>query len=289
MRFEFMRAEKAYPVAFMCKRIEVSRSGFYAWCRRPSPARARRDEQLDVQVAAIHAESGGTYGSPRVQREMKARGEAVSKKRVARIMREKGLTGEAPRPFRRTTDSAHKLPVAANLLGRRFVTDAPDRVWVSDISYVRTWEGWLYLAVVLDLFSRRVVGWAIADHMRTELVLEALTMAIGQRRPPPGLVHHSDRGSQYASREHRRMLERHGMIASMSRKGDCWDNAVAESFFGTLKTELVHRQAIPTKARGRSVINEYIGCFYNSRRRHSTLDYVSPMEYESTFNRKKAA
>lgn len=282
MRFVFIEAEKArFPVAFMCRKLEVSRSGFYAWCRRPPSERARRDQQLAVKISAAHAENRGVYGRPRITQELKAQGEAVSEKRVGRLMREQGLSGQRPRRFRRTTDSKHDLPVAPNLLERKFNPECANQVWAADISYVRTWEGWLYLAVVLDLFSRRVVGWAIADHMRTELVSDALTMALDHRQPGPGVIHHSDRGSQYASNDYQALVAKKEMVCSMSRKGDCWDNSVVESFFGTLKDELIYRGVWPTRSRARAAINEYIACFYNSRRRNSASGDVSPMEYET--------
>ena len=258
----------------------VSTSGFYRWSKRHEPARARRDRQLGTTIRALHAASGGTYGSPRILRELAAAGEAVGRKRVARLMRENGIVGQTPRRFRRTTDSKHDLPIAENVVARNFNPEAPNRVWAADITYVRTWAGWLYLAVVIDLFSRRVVGWAIADHMRTDLVLSALTMAFDTRKPEAGLVHHSDRGSQYASHAHRRALDERHAICSMSRKGNCWDNAVVESFFGTLKQELLYRRAWPTKQTTIEAIGEYIERFYNTRRRHSSLGYVSPLEYE---------
>jgi putative transposase len=227
MRFSFILVQKAfYPVTMLCRVLMVSCSGLYAWRLRGESKHARRDRELGLKISAIHSESRGTYGSPRVYDELKVAKEKLSKKRVARIMREQGVSGKPPKRFQRTTDSAHKLPIADNLLQRNFIVDAPDKVWVSDITYVRTWEGWLYVAIVLDLFSRRVVGWAVADHMRTELVLDALNMAATIRRPAPGLIHHSDRGSQYASDAYRRRLADRRMLCSMSRKGDCWDNGV---------------------------------------------------------------
>jgi len=281
MRFEFIEAEKAmFPIRLMCRVLRVTASGFYAWRTRPESKRAIRDRQLTVKVRAFHAASRGTYGSPRILEDLQEDGEKVSRKRVARLMRENELTGQMPRRFRRTTDSKHDLPVAENVLQRDFNPEAPNRVWAADISYVRTWEGWLYLAVVLDLFSRRVVGWAVADHMRTELVRDALTMAINHRRPEGGVIHHSDRGSQYASHEYQALLAQEAMICSMSRKGDCWDNSVAESFFGTIKEDLIHRHPWPTKRKAIEAINEYIACFYNSQRRHKYLDNISPVEYE---------
>jgi len=282
MKFSAIDQQKTeFGVAWMCQRLRVSRSGFYAWQQRRESPHEQKDRRLAVEIAAIHREHRCTYGSPRVWDKLHKRGEAVSKKRVARIMREQGLSAKVPKRFCRTTDSTHDLPVAENLLGREFTAAAPNRVWVSDITYVRTWEGWIYLAAVLDLFSRRVVGWAIADHMRTELVLEALRMAIAQRRPAPGLVHHSDRGSQYASKDYQDELDANGLLCSMSRKGDCWDNAVAESFFATYKRDLIDRQSWPTKRRAIAATHEYIACFYNSKRDHSTLGNVSPLEYEA--------
>jgi putative transposase len=276
-----MSAEKAWPVAWMCRQLDVSRSGYYAWLERRPSARARRDQQLSVKVAAVHTASRGTYGSPSIRNELVEDGEKVGKKRVARLMRDQGLSGNPLKKYKRTTDSAHSLPVAKNLVKRHFEAERPNQLWVADISYVWTWDGFLYLAIIIDMFSRRVVGWAIADHMRTELALEALEMAVRDRQPPAGLMHHSDRGSQYASHEYQKALKTHGMICSMSRKGDCWDNAVAESFFATLKRELIYRQSWPTKARAIAAIIEYITCFYNSWRRHKALAGKSPMKYEA--------
>lgn len=281
MKFRFVNAWTGhFPVAWMCRRLGISTSGYYASLKRSEPEHARRDRQLAVKIRALHEASNGVYGSPRIFRDLKAEGERVGRKRVARVMRENGLSGELPKRSRRTTDSNHKLPVAENLVARDFNPTTPNKTWATDITYVRTWEGWLYVAVVLDLFSRRVVGWAAADHMRTELVLDALRMALRERQPGPGIVYHSDRGSQYASDESQKLLETNGMICSMSRKGDCWDNAVVESFFATLKKELIYRHSWPTRARAIKAIGEYLDRFYNSRRRHSSLGYVSPMEYE---------
>ena len=237
-----------------------------------------------MKVRAFHAASRGTYGCPRIYRDLKEDGERVSRKRIARVMRENGLSGSPMRKFRRTTNSDHGRPVAKNVVGRDFSPSAPNRVWASDISYVRTWQGWLYVAVVIDLYSRRVVGWAVADHMRVELTLDALTMAIKARHASPGLVHHSDRGSQYASAAYQQTLDHHGITFSMSRRGDCWDNAVVESFFATLKKELIHRSAWPSRRMAADAIGDYIESFYNSRRRHSTLGYVSPIAFELASN-----
>lgn len=281
MRFAFIDAEKAhFPVSFMCRKLQVSRQGYYAWRRREPSEHEKRDKQLSIAISAIHTEFKGVYGSPRITDELKDHGEHVSRKRVARLMREQDLTGELPKRFRRTTDSEHDLPVAPNLVDRRFDVERPDLVWVGDITYIRTWEGWMYLAVVIDLFSRRVIGWAAADHMRTELATEALTKAVDLRGQPLDVIHHSDRGSQYASEAYQALLDKYGMRCSMSRKADCWDNAVAESFFKTIKNELIHRRPWPTRAAARMAIAEYIDGFYNCRRRHSTLGSMSPLEYE---------
>ena len=290
MRFSFILAEKArHAVSQMCRVLRVGRSGFYAWCERPVAERKQRDAELANKIRVLHAESKGTYGTPRIKRDLAEAGVAVGRKRVARLMRDQGIAGRHKRRFRKTTDSAHALPVAKNLLARDFSPAAPNQVWAADITYVRTWEGWSYLAVVMDLYSRRIVGWALADNMRTDLVLEALRRGIAVRRPGPGLVHHSDRGSQYASELYRTDLAQHGIVQSMSRKGNCWDNAVVESFFSTLKEELIYRHTWPTRSRVREAITEYIDGFYNRRRRHSTLGQVSPINYELADRRAKAA
>ncbi|MBK6917963.1 MAG: IS3 family transposase [Deltaproteobacteria bacterium] len=289
VRFEFIQAERAnFPVAMMCRLLEVSRSGFYASRRRPPSARSAETVRLEVAIAVAHSTSRKTYGSPRVHAEVRAAGWAVGRKRVAAIMRRKGLVGRARRRFRRTTEVDPNLAIAPNILDREFRMSAPNQTWATDITYVRTWEGWLYLAVVIDLFSRRVVGWAVADHIRTELCLDALSMAIGRRLPDAGLVHHSDRGCQYASDDYRRILRRHGLTCSMSRKGNCWDNAVAESFFSGLKTELIYRHAYRTRADAAKAITEWIEVFYNRHRRHSTLGMLSPADFED-FHRRNAA
>ena len=284
MRFSFIHAEKAHhSIRSLCRNLEVSPSGYYAWARRSPSNRDKEDEVLSTHLRAIHKASRGTYGSPRLHRALRRQGITPSRKRVVRLMRQAGLRGLTPKRWRTTTDSDHGMTVAPNRLERDFTASRPDEVWVADITYVRTWQGWLYLAVVLDLYSRRVVGWAAADHMRTELVTEALKKAIRRRRPSPGLVHHSDRGSQYASLEYQGLLEHHGMLASMSRRGDCYDNAVAESFFGTLKTELVDRQPWPTRASAVEALRGYIDVFYDAQRLHSTLDYRTPAEVERDF------
>ena len=266
----------------------VSRSGFYAWRKRGVSERVREDERIKSRIILIHRASRQTYGSPRIFEELKVEGFRVGRKRIARLMQELRITARIPRRFRKTTDSKHNLPVAENVLSRNFDVEGPNQVWVTDISYVWTWEGWLYLAVILDLFSRRAVGWSMAGHLRTELVLEALHMALGQRFPNNELLHHSDRGSQYASSAYRKVLQTHGITCSMSRKGDCWDNAVAESFFATLKTDLIHRRSWPTRREARTAIHEYIAVFYNKQRRHSYLGYLSPVEFEKMAEEKDA-
>lgn len=281
MKFAFIAAKKAdFPVAWMCCRVGVSTSGFYRWLRAEEPERAKRHRRLGPVVRALHAEHNGVYGSPRMCHALKAVGEDIGRAQTATIMRENGLVGCAPRAFRRTTDSNHDLPIAPNLVARDFNPPAKNQVWVGDITYIRTRAGWLYLAVVIDLFSRRVVGWALADHMRTELVLSALFMAIDERQPGPGLVFHSDRGSQYASADYRAALEARGAVPSMSREGNCWDNAVAESFFGSLKQELLYRFTWDNHKATIEAVDDYIGRFYNTRRLHSFIGYSSPLQYE---------
>ena len=284
MKFAFIAAEKASaPVAVLCKVLDVSRSGFYAWDERGRSTRASEDAKLTVHVLAAFNTGRGAYGSPRVHDELKAAGIAVSRKRVARIMRDLGLEGRRKRRFKATTDSKHTMPVAENILDRKFEVDAPDVAWVTDITYVWTAEGWLYLAAILDLFSRRVVGLAMSERIDRALVLEALRNAVGRRLPNAGLMHHSDRGSQYASGDYQAALDELGVVCSMSRKGNCWDNAVAESFFATLKTECVYTRRFATRAEAREAIFEFIEVFYNGTRRHSTLGYLSPMEFEMKF------
>jgi transposase InsO family protein len=281
VRFRFIDAEKAaYPVVFLCHVLNVSPSGYYAWRRRPEPARVRSDAQLAVEIAAEHKRSRGIYGSPRVHLELRARGVCVGRKRVERLMRKNGIKGREKRRFRRTTDSKHGQPIAPNILARNFGPKRPNEAWAGDVTYVATGEGWLYLAVLLDLFSRRVVGWAISDTNDRGLALEALNQALRLRHPRRGLVHHSDRGSPYASDEYRAALAAAGVVASMSRTGDCWDNAVAESFFATLRAELLDHERYDTRADATTSIGDYIEGFYNPQRRHSHAGYVSPIEFE---------
>lgn len=281
MRFRFIEAEKAtYPIALMCRLLRVSRAGFYAWRRRPESDRARADRRLLVEIRAAHKASRRTYGSPRVHRDLRAQGLGIGRHRVARLMRENDLRGRRRRRFRKTTQSNHAHSVAENRLERRFCVDAPNKAWVGDITYIWTQEGWLYLCVILDLYSRRVVGWAMDRRIDQSLTLTALRMALAERTPGSGLVHHSDRGSQYAANAYRRVLAAHRIACSMSGKGDCWDNAVAESFFATLKVELVYETTFNTREQARQGIFEYIEGFYNRVRRHSHLGYVSPATYE---------
>jgi transposase InsO family protein len=290
VRFGFIKAEKAaYPVRLLCRTLAVSCAGFYAWCRRGLSLRAQEDAALKVEIRAAHAASGKRYGSPRIHADLKAEGEHVGRKRVARLMREEGLEGQRKRRFRVTTDSRHSHPVAANELNRNFTASAPNKIWVTDITYIWTREGWMYLAAILDLFSRRVVGWSMDSCLDRTLALDALAMALKTRRPQPGLLHHSDRGVQYASLDYQSQLRDGGIICSMSRKGDCWDNAVAESFFSTLKAELVHRTDYVSRSQARASVFEYIEAFYNGRRRHSALGYVSPVEHEVAAARKALA
>ena len=265
----------------MCRVLGVSPSGFYAARNRPQSQRSQANEALGKRIATIFMDSRATYGSPRVHFELFDQGERLGRKRVERLMRSMGLQARTKRCFHRPTDSNHAFPVAANRLDRQFRVETKDRVWATDITYIRTAEGWLYLAVVVDLFSRRVVGWSMTDHLRTELVRGALEMALGNRLPDGPLLHHSDRGSQYASFEYQKLLQKAGIECRMSRRAECYDNAVVESFFGTIKTELVYHTSWITRRAARLAIHEYIEVFYNLRRRHSYLGYMSPAEFEN--------
>jgi transposase InsO family protein len=284
--YPFIEAEKAqqHNVKRGCQLLEVSRSAYYARHAGPS-RRAQQDAGLTEQIITVHEESGGTYGAPRVHAELREQGRRHSRKRIARLMRAAGRRGRAPRRWRTTTvpdpAGAAALP---DLVARDF-TVAADQVntrWCGDITYINTWEGWLYLATVIDLASRRVVGWATADHLRTDLVAQALSNAVAARRPTGPVIFHSDRGCQYVSTQYARLAQRLGVRLSVGRKGQCWDNAVAESFFATIKTELLDRRPWPTRARAQRAIFEWVEGWYNTRRRHSTLDYLSPAAYEAT-------
>jgi putative transposase len=277
------RHRDEFPMRLMCRVLEVARSGYYAWRKRTTPcARQLADERLLLNIRLSYHASDGTYGAPRILDDLRDAGFHVGQKRVRRLMQREGLAARQPKAFVATTDSAHAYPIAPNLVARHFDVDgmALNQVWVSDITYVPTREGWLYLAIVLDLASRRVVGWSMREQVDGELTRQALESAIATRRPPPGLIHHSDRGVQYACTAYRQLLEEHGMQASMSRVGDCWDNAVAESFFATLEFELIARYPWQTRDDARRAIFAYIETWYNRRRRHSTLGNVSPAQYE---------
>lgn len=281
MKFRFIEEQRvAFPVTKLCEMLSVSPAGFYASRVRPRSARAIDNTTLKGEIRRVFHESHRRYGAPRVHAELVARGRKVSLNRVARMMRALSLRARRKRRFVPTTNSRHKMPVAPNVLDRRFETDAPDKTWVTDITYVWTREGWLYVAAILDLFSRRVVGWAMSESLSRELALDALDMALRTRAPPAGLLHHSDRGCQYASADYQEALAERSIRCSMSRKGNCWDNAVAESFFATLKAELVNEADFETRAQARTALFEYLEVFYNRRRRHSSLGYVSPLHYE---------
>lgn len=270
-----------FRIRLMCRALKVSAAGYYAWVARPESNRARANRRLLVEIRALHQRSRRTYGSPRITRDLRAAGHGASEKRVARLMRANAIRARTVKKWKATTDSSHRLPVAANTLDQKFAVHEPNRVWAGDITYVWTAQGWLYLAVVLDLYSRAVIGWAMGPRLTADLAAEALTMALGRRQPRAGLLHHSDRGVQYAARDYQGLLAGAGLVASMSRKGNCWDNAVVESFFGTLKKELVHDRRYLTRKEAKQEIFEYIEVFYNRQRRHSTLGYRSPAEFEA--------
>jgi len=282
MKFWFIREHACtFSVERMCHVLEVSRSGYHKWMKRPESQRARNNRRLLVEIRAIHRGKRRVYGSPRVHRELGKQGIRCGKNRVARIMRDYAIRAKQARRFRPiTTDSRHSLPVAENLLQRNFEASEPNRAWVADITYIPTQQGWLYLATVMDLFSRMVVGWAMGADLSRHLAIRALEMALSRRRPRAGLLHHSDRGSQYASHAYQGVLKAHGIVCSMSRKGDCYDNAAMESFFHTLKTEQVHHQEYETRTAAQRDLFEYIEVFYNRQRLHSSLGYRTPAEFE---------
>lgn len=282
--FGFIAAKKTeHSVKTLCRVLGVSRSGFHAWQRRRPSRRALEDERLTERIREIHAENRRVYGSPRVHAELVlGDGERIARKRVERLMREAGLSGLIVRRRGRTTIRVPGVRVCEDLVDRAFAAAAPNRIWVADITYLRTWQGWLYLVAVQDLYSRRIVGWSMADHMRTKLVTDALQMALAQRRPDPGLIWHSDQGSQFVSLAFGQQARAAGIAQSMGSRGDCYDNSVAESFFATLKKELVDRRSWPEKAELRTEIFDFIEIFYNRRRRHSTLGMISPVDYENS-------
>jgi putative transposase len=282
MSFRFIEDHRdAYPVRLMCAVLEVSPAGYYAWRDRPVSERTKSNATLLAAIRQVHQDSSGRYGSPRVHAVLRTQGRGVSRGRIERMMSRHGIRAIMAPPRRvRTTDSRHDLPIAPNLIARDFTAPAPNRVWLADITYIPTAEGWLYLAAVMDLFSRKIVGWAMRDHMQVELASAALTMAIQQQRPLAGLIHHSDRGVQYASHAYRDTLSGAGIAASMSRKADCYDNAPMESFFHTLKTELVHHRDYKTRAEAQRDIFAFIEGFYNRTRLHSAIGYIAPIEME---------
>lgn len=285
MTFRFIEDHRHHwPVHLLCETLEVSTAGYYAWRQRPTSSQEQRRTALVAEIRAIHAETKARYGSPRIHAELTARGQDCCVNTVAKLMHDHDIRAKTARKFRCTTDSNHHLPVADNVLDRQFNPSEANEIWVADITYIPTREGWLYLAAVEDLFSRRVVGWSIAEHLESRLVVDALELAVQRRLPGEGLLAHSDRGSQYASEHYQLLLTKHGIACSMSRKADCWDNAPMESFFASLKKELVHDADFATQAEARAALVEYIEVFYNNQRRHSSLGYVSPAEYEQSQN-----
>jgi len=283
MRFRFIDAERAglaMPISRLCKLLQVSVSGYYAWRNRGPSQRQLDDMVLLAHVRAAFRRSRETYGAERVHHELAENGVVIGRHRVARLMRENGLSPKRKQKFKKTTDSRHNKAVASNLLDQDFSAEAPNEKWAADISYIWTAQGWLYLAVILDLYSRRVIGWAVSDRLKRGLAIRALDMAVALRRPPPGCIHHTDRGSQYCSGDYQKRLKKHGFLASMSGKGNCYDNAVVESFFKTLKAELIWRRRWETRRQTEIALFEYINGFYNPRRRHSALNGKSPLRFE---------
>jgi putative transposase len=290
MSFRFIEDHReTYPVRVLCAVLEVSPAGYYAWRSRPPSTRSMANRELVAAIRRIHQDSGGRYGSPRVHALLRSQGRGISRGRIERLMRRHGIRAIMAPPRRaRTTDSRHALPIAPNLLARDFTAAAPNRIWLADITYVPTGEGWLYLAAVMDLFSRKIVGWAMRDHLRTELASSALTMALERQRPAVGLIHHSDRGVQYASIAYRQRLADRDITISMSRPGNPFDNAKAESFMKTLKTEEINGRAFADINDARRRINGFIAEVYNKDRRHSALGYQSPLKFETAFAQNKA-
>jgi transposase InsO family protein len=282
MKFRLVEDQRgAFPVHALCRVLGVSPAGYYAWRGRPESPRTKANRTLLTEIRRLHLAHRQCYGAPRIHAALRAEGHRASRGRIERLMRRHGIRALTPRRFRIcTTDSDHSLPIAQNRLDQKFVASRPNQIWLADMTYVPTEEGWLYLAVVLDLFSRKIVGWAMRDHMRAELTIAALTMAIQRQNPPPGLIHHSDRGSQYAAADYRKVLRKAGMVQSMSRKGNCWDNAPMESCFGSLKTELVHHARYKTRDAARHDLFAYIEGYYNRQRLHSALGYITPEQAE---------
>ena len=275
-----MDHQHEHRITAMCRALQVSRSGYYAWTVRPASPRERENGRLLVHLRALHARSREAYGVVKTHRALQDNGIGCGHNRIARLRRLHGMVAKRVRRFRRSYAARHHAPAAPNLLERHFAADQPNRIWVGDITFIPTREGWLYLAVLLDLYARRVVGWAMSDRQNQQLAIDALAMAIERRHPPAGLIHHTDQGMLYATPAYRAIMQTHRMIASMSKKGDCYDNAVAESFFSGLKNELTWDQDFKTRAEARSAIFEWIEAFYNRERLHKTLDYVSPARYE---------
>jgi putative transposase len=281
VKYAFIDAHREeFPVELMCRVIGVSKSGYFGWTKRDQSARESRKNELVIKIDRIHQGSRKTYGSPRVYKALKGMGEKCSKATVERLMRENEIRAKTRRKFKATTDSNHTLPVAPNLVKRNFTAKAPNQLWCTDITYLWTDEGWLYLAAIIDVFTRKIVGWAMHERMTQALVLTALDMAVARQRPARGLMHHSDQGSQYAAHEYQRRLWRYGMTCSMSRRGQCWDNALMESFFHTLKTEHVYHEHFTTRQQAKNSVFEWIEVFYNRRRIHSAIGFVSPECYE---------
>ena len=281
MRYDFVEAHRGrWPVRLMCRVLAVSPAGYYDWRGRPASVKQERREALVVAIKAVHGEVKARYGSPRIHAELVARDLPCCVNTVARLMRQEEIAAKTKRKFRVTTDSNHDRPVAENVLDRRFEPEAPNRAWTADITYLATGEGWLYLAAVEDLYSRRIVGWSMGSRIDSRLVVDALEMALAARRPGAGLVAHSDRGSQYSGEHYQRLLARHGIVCSMSRRANCWDNAPMESFFASLKKELTRGEIFATREEARASVFEYIEVFFNRIRRHSSLGYVSPTQYE---------
>jgi len=285
VKYAFVKAHlQSYPLSMSCAALGVAVSGYHAWQERPPAARTLEAQRLLFLIKTIHHQSGETYGAPRIYAELRDKHDYTgSLTRVKRLMREHGIRAKGKRKFKATTDSQHKLPVAPNRLAQDFCVAAPNRVWLADITYLRTREGWLYLACVLDLFNREIVGWAMKERMTRDLVMDALTMAWFRKRPAPGLIHHSDRGSQYCSGDFQTLLTRYGMLASMSGTGNCFDNAPMESFWHSLKVERVHGAGYETRAQAKHDVFSYIEMFYNVERRHSSLGYLSPRAFEKRY------
>ena len=287
MRFQFIDEHRdEFPIRRMCKELNVSSSGYYAWCKRPASAREMANQELYNKIKAVYNDNRGVYGSPRIYRELKEQGVACSENRIARLMRLRSLRAKQSRRFKSTTKRNKAHQAAPNLLKRDFDTKQPDQKWLADITYIATREGWLYLAAILDLYTRRIVGWAMSERMTSDLTMTALKMALQQRQPAAGLIHHSDRGSQYTDQAYQALLKDHGLRASMNGVGTWYDNAPMESFFGTLKSELVHHCLFYTRNEARTELFSYIEAFYNRRRRHSALDYLSPETYEQLYHQR---